>query len=586
MIKKLAKSVREFKLASILCPLFIAGEVTMEVIIPMVMAKLLDEGINYKNAAGEVVGNAQSLWQIGLFLVFLVLISITCGILAGDFAAKASTGFARNLRHDMYYRIQNFSFANIDKFSTSSLVTRLTTDVTNVQNSYQMIIRIAIRSPLMMIFSLVMAFIISPKLGFIFIAVLPILAIGLLVIMKFAHPIFSFMLKTYDKLNRVVQENLRGIRVVKSFVREDKEREKFGEVSDATYKLATKAERIIAFNMPLMQVCIYGVMLLVAWFGANIVVGTGETELTTGELTSMFTYSMQILMNFMMLSMVFMMIVMSRASAGRIVEVLQEESDITDPEYPENTIADGSITFKDVNFSYSKDINKLCLTDVDIEIKSGETVGVIGGTGSSKSTLVQLIPRLYDATTGEVLVGGKNVKDYSVKSLRDAVAMVLQKNVLFSGTVRENLKWGNENATDEEIELALKSSCAYDFVMKMPQGIDTYIEQGGTNVSGGQKQRLCIARALLKNPKILILDDSTSAVDTQTDAYIRNAMKEFLPETTKIIIAQRISSVEHADKIIVMDNGRVSAVGNHAELLIKSEIYKEVYYSQAKGVEQ
>ncbi|MBQ2687258.1 MAG: ABC transporter ATP-binding protein [Clostridia bacterium] len=586
MIKKLAKSVREYKLASILCPLFIAGEVTMEVIIPMVMAKLLDEGINYKNAAGEVVGNIQSLWQIGLILVGLVLVSITCGVLAGDFAAKASTGFARNLRHDMYYRIQNFSFANIDKFSTSSLVTRLTTDVTNVQNSYQMIIRIAIRSPLMMIFSLVMAFIISPKLGVIFIGVLPLLAIGLLVIMKFAHPIFMFMLKTYDKLNRVVQENLRGIRVVKSFVREDKEREKFGEVSDDTYRLATKAERIIAFNMPLMQVCIYGVMLLVAWLGANLVVGTGESELTTGELTSMFTYSMQILMNFMMLSMVFMMIVMSRASASRIVEVLDEESDITDPKNPVTEIKDGSITFKDVNFSYSKNMNKLCLTDVDLSIKSGETVGIIGGTGSSKSTLVQLIPRLYDATSGEVLVGGLDVKKYCVKTLRDAVAMVLQKNVLFSGTVRENLKWGNENATDEEIELALKSSCAYDFVMKMPQGLDTYIEQGGTNVSGGQKQRLCIARALLKNPKILILDDSTSAVDTQTDAYIRNAMKEYLPKTTKIIIAQRISSVEHADKIIVMDGGKVIDVGSHEELLENSEIYKEVYSSQVKGVEQ
>ena len=586
MIKKLAKSIREFKLASVLTPVFIAGEVTMEVIIPVVMAKLLDEGINYKNAQGEVVGDPQKLWQIGLFLVGLVLISITCGILAGDFAAKASTGFARNLRHDMYYRIQNFSFANIDKFSASSLVTRLTTDVTNVQNSYQMIIRIAIRSPLMMVFSLVMVFVISPKLGLIFVAVLPVLAIGLLVIMKFAHPIFMFMLKTYDKLNRVVQENLRGIRVVKSFVREEKEREKFGEVSDATYNLATKAERIIAFNMPLMQACVYGVILMIAWFGANIVVSSNEAELTTGQLTSLFTYSMQILMNFMMLSMVFLMIVMSRASANRIVEVLDEESDITDPESPVMEIKDGSVEFKDVDFSYSKDMHKLCLSDVDLTIRSGETVGIIGSTGSSKSTLVQLIPRLYDATAGQVLVGGKDVREYSVKALRDAVAMVLQKNVLFSGTVRDNLKWGNENATDEEIERALKSACAYDFVSRMPQGLDTYIEQGGTNVSGGQKQRLCIARALLKNPRILILDDSTSAVDTQTDAYIRNAMKEYLPETTKIIIAQRISSVEHADKIVVMDGGKISAAGSHAELLETSEIYKEVYSSQTRGGEE
>ena len=583
MIKKLAKSIREFKLASLLSPLFIAGEVTMEVIIPVVMAKLLDEGINYRNAEGVVVGNIDSLWQTGLILVGLVLISITCGILAGFFAARASTGFARNLRHDMFYRIQNFSFANIDKFSASSLVTRLTTDVTNVQNSYQMIIRIAIRSPLMIAFSLVMAFMISPKLAWVFVAILPVLGVGLLLIMRLAHPVFTLMLKTYDKLNRVVQENLRGIRVVKSFVREEKEKEKFGEVSDATYKLATKAEKIIAFNMPLMQICIYGGMLMLSWFGANIVVSSAQTELTTGELTSMFTYAMQILMNFMMLSMVFLMIVMSRASASRIVEVLDEESDIKDPENPVEDIADGSIVFKDVNFSYSKDMNKLCLTDVDLEIKSGETVGIIGSTGSSKTTLVQLIPRLYDTTSGEVLVGGRNVKDYSVKALRDAVSMVLQKNVLFSGTVRENLQWGNENATDDEINHVLKLSCAYDFVSKMPEGLDTFIEQGGTNVSGGQKQRRCIARALLKNPRILILDDSTSAVDTQTDALIRKAMKEYLPDTTKIIIAQRISSVEHADKIIVLDGGKVTAVGNHAELLESSEIYKEVYSSQVKG---
>ncbi len=583
MIKKLAKSIREFKLASFLSPVFIAGEVIMEVIIPVVMAKLLDEGINYKNAQGEVVGNPDTLWQIGLLLVGLVLISMLSGVLAGNFAAKASTGFARNLRHDMYYRIQNFSFANIDKFSASSLVTRLTTDVTNVQNSFQMIIRIAIRSPLMIAFSLVMAFMISPKLAVVFVIILPLLGAGLLLIMKFAHPIFTFMFKTYDKLNRVVQENLRGMRVVKSFVREEKEREKFGEVSDSIYSLATKAERIIAFNMPLMQICVYGAMILVSWFGANIVVNSGEAELSCGELTSMFTYAMQILMNFMMLSMVFLMIVMSRASANRIVEVLDEESDIKDPEKPETIIKDGSIFFENVSFSYSKDANKLCLKDVNLNINSGETVGIIGSTGSSKTTLVQLIPRLYDVTDGKVFVGGKDVRDYSVKSLRDAVAMVLQKNVLFSGTIRENLQWGNEEATDEEINHVLKLSCAYDFVAAMPAGLDTFIEQGGTNVSGGQKQRLCIARALLKNPKILILDDSTSAVDTHTDALIRSALKEYLPGTTKIIIAQRISSVEHADKILVMDGGRIVDVGNHTELLERCSIYQEVYSSQTKG---
>ncbi len=583
MIKKLAKSVREFKLASILSPVFIAGEVIMEVIIPVVMATLLDEGINYKNAQGEVVGNPDTLWKTGLLLVGLVLISMISGVLAGDFAAKASTGFARNLRHDMYYRIQNFSFANIDKFSASSLVTRLTTDVTNVQNSFQMIIRIAIRAPLMIAFSLVMAFMISPKLAMVFVVVLPLLGAGLLLIMKFAHPIFTFMFKTYDKLNRVVQENLRGIRVVKSFVREDKEREKFGEVSDSIYSLATKAERIIAFNMPLMQICVYGAMILISWFGANLVVNSGEAELSCGELTSMFTYAMQILMNFMMLSMVFLMIVMSRASAARIVEVLDEESDIKDPENPESNIKDGSICFENVSFSYSKDVSKLCLSDINLNIESGETVGVIGSTGSSKTTLVQLIPRLYDVTKGRVFVGGKDVREYSVKSLRDAVAMVLQKNVLFSGTIRENIQWGNEAATDEEINHVLKLSCAYDFVEAMPEGLDTFIEQGGTNVSGGQKQRLCIARALLKNPKILILDDSTSAVDTHTDALIRSAMKEYLPGTTKIIIAQRISSVEHADKILVMDGGKIVDAGTHTELLKRCSIYQEVYSSQTKG---
>ncbi len=583
MLRKLAKSIREYKLASILSPVFIAGEVLMEVLIPLIVAELINQGINYKNAAGEVVGNSENLLKIGLILVIACLISMIFGTLAGDFAAKASTGFARNLRKDMFYSIQNFSFKNIDKFSSSSLITRLTTDVTNVQNSYQMLIRIAIRSPLMIIFSFVMAFIIHPSLGTIFLCVVPILVVGLLIIMKFAFPMFMKMFKIYDKLNRVVQENLRGVRVVKSFVREEYEKEKFASVSDSIYKIATKAETIVAFNSPLMMASVYGCMLLVSWVGARLVVGSGGTELTEGELTSMFTYTSQILMNFMMLSMIFIMVTMSRASAERIVEVLDETPDISNPEKPVCKVSDGSIEFRDVDFSYSSDMNKLCLSDVTLRINSGETVGIIGSTGSSKSTLVQLIPRLYDTTAGSVLVGGKDVRSYDIKTLRDSVAMVLQKNVLFSGTIKENLRWGNEDATDEEIVNACKLSCADEFISTFPDGYDTYIEEGGTNVSGGQKPRLCIARALLKSPKILILDDSTSAVDTRTDALIQQSMAEYIPETTKIIIAQRISSIEHADKIIVMDDGKIDAIGTHEELLNNNKIYKEVYSSQQKG---
>ncbi|MBQ8000047.1 MAG: ABC transporter ATP-binding protein [Ruminococcus sp.] len=583
MLKKLAKSVREYKLPSVLAPLFIAGEVAMEVIIPLIVAELINQGINYKNAAGEMVGNADSLIKIGLILVVCCLISMIFGTLAGDFAAKASTGFARNLRKDMFYSIQNYSFRNIDKFSSSSLITRLTTDVTNVQNSYQMLIRIAVRSPLMIIFSFIMAFYIHPKLGTIFLCVVPVLILGLALIMKFAYPMFMKMFKIYDNLNRVTQENLRCVRVVKSFVREDFEKKKFRDVSDTIYSIATKAETIVAFNSPLMLTCVYVCMLLVSWIGAHLVVNSGGTELSEGELTSMFTYTMQILMNFMMLSMIFIMITMSRASAERITEVLCETPDIHNPESPVYEVKDGSIELRDVDFSYSGDMHKLCLSDVYLKINSGETVGIIGSTGSSKSTLVQLIPRLYDATAGKVLVGGKDVREYDLQTLRDAVAMVLQKNVLFSGTIKENLRWGNEAATDEEIVNACKLACADEFISTFPDGYDTYIEEGGTNVSGGQKQRLCIARALLKSPKILILDDSTSAVDTHTDALIQNAMKEFIPETTKIIIAQRISSIEHADKIIVMDEGKISAVGTHKELLESSEIYKEVYSSQMKG---
>ena len=580
MLRKLAKSIREYKLASILAPIFIAGEVTMEVIIPLIVAKLINEGIEYKNAAGEVVGDIYALINLGLLLVLCCIISMIFGTLSGDFAAKASTGFAKNLRHDMFYKIQNFSFKNIDKFSSASLVTRLTTDVNNVQMSYQMIIRIAVRSPLMILFSFAMAFYIHPSLGTVFLCVMPILAFGLALIIKLAFPKFTKMFKTIDHLNRVVQENLRGSRVVKSFVREDYEIKKFDKASNAIYDIALKADTLVALNSPLMLLCIYACMLLISWVGANLIV-TGD--LTKGELTSMFTYASQILMNFMMLSMIFIMITISKASAERITEVLDEEPDLRNPENPDTDVKDGSIEFKDVNFSYSNDAKKLCLSDINFRINSGETVGIIGGTGSSKSTLVQLIPRLYDTTTGEVLVGGKDVRSYDIKSLRDAVSMVLQKNVLFSGTIKDNLRWGNENATDEEIIHACKLACAAEFIESFPDKYDTYIEEGGTNVSGGQKQRLCIARALLKAPKILILDDSTSAVDTRTDALIQKSMAEYIPETTKIIIAQRISSVENADKIIVLDEGKISAIGTHTELLASSVIYKEVYSSQQKG---
>ena len=583
MLRKLAKSIREYKLSSILAPIFITGEVAMEVIIPLIVARLINEGINYKNDAGEIVGNTQNLIVIGLILVGCCIISMMFGTLSGIFAAKASTGFAKNLRHDMFYNIQSFSFANIDKFSSASLITRLTTDVTNVQNSYQMIIRIAVRSPMMIIFSFIMAFYIHPRLGTVFICVVPILTLGLALIMKFAYPIFMKMFKIIDVLNRTVQENLRGMRVVKSFVREEREKEKFAQASDAIYKTATTADKIVTMNSPLMIGCVYACILLVSWVGAKLVVGSGGTELTEGELTSMFAYTSQILMNLMMLSMIFIMITMSRASAERIVEVLDEKADITNPEAPKTEVKDGSVRFENVDFSYSNDSEKLCLSGVNLEIKSGETVGLIGSTGSSKTTLVQLIPRLYDTTCGAIYVGGEDVRSYDLTTLRDAVAMVLQKNVLFSGTIKENLRWGNENATDEEIKEACRLACADEFICAFEDGYDTFIEEGGTNVSGGQKQRLCIARALLKRPKILILDDSTSAVDTRTDALIRDAMSTYIPETTKIIIAQRISSIENADKIIVLDDGKVSAVGSHTELLESSTIYKEVYSSQTKG---
>ncbi|MFQ7292885.1 MAG: ABC transporter ATP-binding protein [Monoglobales bacterium] len=572
MIKKLMNSIREYKRDSILAPVFVTLEVIMEVIIPWLMAELIDKGIDG--------GNMNFILKLGIMLAIACVVSLIFGALSGKYSASASSGFAKNLRKDMFYNIQNFSFSNIDKFSTSSIVTRLTTDITNVQNAYQMIIRMAVRCPLMLVFSLIMAFNVNSELSLIFLGAIPFLGIGLFLVMSHAHPIFERVFKIYDKLNNVVQENLHGIRVVKSFVREDYEEAKFKKVSKNIYDDFVKAEKLLAFNAPIMQFASYGCMLLISWIGARLIVGS---TMTTGELTSLIAYAMQILMNLMMLSMVFVMIIMARASAERIAEILVEKSDLTNPENPIYEVKNGDISFKNVNFGYSKKKKKLCLKNINLDIKSGETIGVIGGTGSSKSSLVQLIPRLYDTLEGEVLVGDRDVREYDIESLRNAVAMVLQKNVLFSGTIKENLRWGNENATDEEIIRVCKLAQADDFIQTFPQKYDTYIEQGGTNVSGGQKQRLCIARALLKKPKILILDDSTSAVDTKTDASIRRAFREEIPNTTKIIIAQRISSVEDADKIVVMNNGEIDAVGTHEELLKSNKIYQEVYNSQVKG---
>ena len=573
MIRTLAKCIREYKLAAILTPVFILLESALEVYLPYRMADMID----YFNT------NDPQMKQIilkGLILLGIAFASLIFSALAGKYAAVASSGFAKNLRHDMFYKIQTFSFANIDKFSTSSLVTRMTTDVTNIQNSFQMILRMAVRAPSMMIFAMIMSFKVNSSLSWTFILFIRVIALALLAVIRVAHPIFTKVFQIYDKLNNVVQENLHGIRVVKSFVREEHETEKFKNISQQIYDNFSKAEKTIAFNMPIMQICIYACIMIISWFSAHFIV---DGTMTTGELVSMMSYIMQILMSLMFLSIVMVMVVISRASAERVAEVLNEQLDLTNCENPVNEISDGSIKFENVSFSYAKDENKLCLKDINIEIKSGETVGIIGGTGSSKSTFVQLIPRLYDTTKGTVYVGGLDVKDYDIESLRDSVAMVLQKNVLFSGTIKENLRWGNAGATDEEMIEVCKLAQADDFIQRMPDKYDTYIEQGGTNVSGGQRQRLCIARALLKKPKILILDDSTSAVDTKTDALIRKAFKEKIPHTTKIIIAQRISSVQDADKIIVLDNGSVNAVGNHEQLLKSNKIYQEVFYSQQKG---
>ncbi|MBR5859260.1 MAG: ABC transporter ATP-binding protein [Clostridia bacterium] len=603
MLKKLGKSIKGYTKHTLLSPLLIMGEVIMEVIIPILLALLIncidptsgnsEESTNFisrffENLIGkpENAADMKYVLIIGGLIALCALISLFFGAAAGRSAAIASTGFAKNLRERLFARISRFSFKNIDKFSTSSLVTRLTTDVNRIQEAFHMIIRTAVRSPSMMIFSLVMAFTINSRLALIFLAAVPVLVAGLTIIMTKAHPIFKRMFKRYDKLNRVVQENLRGIRVVKAFVREQEETEKFNEVSGEIYDDSVKAEKILSYNMPLMQITVYTCILLVCWFGATLIVnynvaGIGDS-LTTGELTALLNYTMQILMSLMMLSMIFVTVVMSRASAERICEILDEESTIQSPESNALTsVADGSIEFRSVNFAYHE--GKNVLKNVNFSIKSGETIGIIGGTGSSKSTLVQLIPRLYDTTEGEVLVGGRNVRDYDIHALRDAVAMVLQKNVLFSGTIKDNLRWGNENATDEQMKQACIAACADEFITSFPDGYDTYIEQGGTNVSGGQKQRLCIARALLKNPKILIMDDSTSAVDTKTDYMLRETMANSIPDTTKLIIAQRISSVQACDRIIVIDNGEIDGIGSHDELLETNRIYREVYESQVKG---
>ena len=578
MIKTLSRCIREYKWPAILAPVCMVGEVYMETKIPLVLAKVVDEGVSVGNM-GAVVSN-------GGLLVLYALISLIFGIASAVMASYAATGFARNLRRDMYYKVQDFDFGNIDKFSTASIVTRLTSDVANIQMTFQMLIRMAIRCPMMLILATANAFSVSPRLCIIYCVVLPLMGLGLFILIRMVFPVFDRVFKTYDKLNNVVQENVHGIRVVKSFVREDRETDKFSSVSESIYKDFCKAEQTMAFGNPLMQFAVYTCILVISYVGATMVVASGNNAnlgLTTGQLTSMFTFTTQILSSLMMLSMVFVMVTMSRAPMRRTTEILVEQPELKNHENPMETVKDGSVDFDNVSFRYSKTADRDALENINLHIASGMTVGVLGGTGSGKSTLVQLIPRLYDASEGSIKVGGVDVRDYDVRRLRDAVSMVLQKNVLFSGSIRENLRWGNPNATDEEITHACQIACADEFIRSFPDGYDTHIEQGGTNVSGGQKQRLCIARALLKKPKILILDDSTSAVDTRTDASIRQALSGEIPETTKIIIAQRIASVQECDLILVMDGGRIVAQGKHDELLRTSDIYREVYESQTKG---
>ncbi len=573
MVKKLMGCVREYRTVSVLTPILIVGEVLLECAIPFVIAKLIEK----IEGGCSVIETA----KFGGVLVIMAIFSLLFGALAGATASKASCGFAKNIRHDVFYKIQDFSFKNIDKFSTPSLVTRLTTDITNVQMAYMMIIRMAVRGPLMIIFSFTMAIVMGGKLALIYVLLLPMLAFAFICIVRKVMPIFRRAFRKYDRLNETVQENVRGMRVVKSFVREKYETDKFTAASEDVCIDLTKAEKIIALNSPILQLCIYLNMVLILFFGSKIILTTGS--MGVGQLSAMVTYGFQILASIMMISMVFVMITMSLESAERIVEVLDEQPTIRRAENPIMQVADGSIDFENVSFKYSEDAEKNALEGINLHIKSGETIGIIGGTGSSKSSLVQLIPRLYDATGGTVKVGGTDVKNYDIATLRNAVAVVLQKNELFSGTIADNLRWGNPDATDEELREACKMAAADDFIESFPDGYDTYIEQGGTNVSGGQKQRICIARALLKKPKVLILDDSTSAVDTKTDAMIRAAFASYIPETTKIIIAQRISSVESADRIVVMDDGKINAVGTHSELLAENEIYRDVYESQNKA---
>ena len=580
MMKRLIRCVREYKWAALLSPLAMVGEVAMEVTIPLVMAALYDRGI--------AAGNMTVVRQEALLLLLCALVSLFFGVLSANYASKAATGFAKNLRHDMYYRVQDYSFSNIDKFSAASIVTRLTSDVATLQMAFQMSIRMAIRCPMMLILATCSSLRISPKLTTVYFVVIPILALVLLGIVPLVFKIFDRVFKTYDRLNTVVQEDVHGIRVVKSFVREDKEVSKFRAVSDSIYKDFCKAEHILAVNAPAMQICVYACILAISWVGAKMVVASGNNAalgLTTGELSSMFTYTTQILTSLMMLSMVFVMTIMARAPMQRCYELLEEAPDLASPEASLKEVQDGSIDFENVSFRYSAKAKRPALQDVNLHIPSGATVGILGATGSSKSTLVQLIPRLYDASEGSVKVGGRDVRAYDLEVLRDNVAMVLQKNTLFSGSIKENLRWGNANATDEELVHACTLACADDFIRSFPEGYDTHIEQGGTNVSGGQKQRLCIARALLKKPKILILDDSTSAVDTHTDAMIRKAFKEEIPNTTKLIIAQRISSVQDSDLILVMENGHIACMGTHEELMVSSPFYRGIYESQQKGSE-